>query len=78
MTYFRYLLRVFGPKKWDFAKIVKTSTKQLYNKPTNQKWQYLVNKHTLQWKKYEISENGISSVRTTPVLAPKMGFRQNR
>ena len=78
MAYFRYTARRFWPQKWDFAKIVKTSTKQLYNKPTNQKWRYLVKKHTLHCEKCEISKNGIFSVHSALFLAPKMRFRQNR
>ena len=78
LAYFWYTARRFWSQKWDFAKIVKTSTKQLYNKPTNQKWRYLVNKHTLHWEKCEISRNGIFLVYSAPFLAPKMGFRQNR
>ena len=58
MVYFRYTARRFWPQKWDFAKIVKTSTKQLYNKPTNQKWRYLVKKRTLHLEKCEMSTDG--------------------
>ena len=77
MAYFWYTARRFWTQKWDFAKIIKTSTKQLYNKPKNQKWQYLVKKRTLHSEKCEISKNGIFSVHSAPFLAPKMGFRQN-
>ena len=78
IAYFRYTARRFWPQKWDFVKIAKTSTKQLWNKHTNQKWRYLVKKHTLHWEKCEISRNGLFSVHSAPFLAPKMGFRQNR
>jgi len=56
IAYFRYTARRFWPQKWDFAKIFKTSIKQLYNKSTNQKWRYVVKKHTQHWEKCEISK----------------------
>ena len=58
IAYFRYTARRFLSQKWDFAKIVKTSTRQLYNKPTNQKWQGLVKKRTLYYPKTERSRDG--------------------
>ena len=58
MAYFRYTARRFWSQKWDFAKIVKTSTKQLYNKPTNQKWQNLDEKRALHCPKTEMSTDG--------------------
>ena len=36
-AYFWYATLAFWLQKWDFSKILQTSTKQPYNKPTNQK-----------------------------------------
>ena len=78
MAYFPYTAGCFWPRKWDFAKILKTSTKNFITSLKTKKWRYLVNKHTLHWEKCEISRNGIFSVHSAPFLDPKMGFRQNR
>ena len=68
----------FLAPKWDFTKIVKTSTKQLYNRPTNQKWQGLVKKRTLYCTKTEMSTDGHAHSNTPSAFCRGVNLDEKR
>ena len=78
MYIFGYKIGRFWPKIWEFFKIVKTSSKGLYLKPTNQKWWCLVKKCGLDCEKLILTKNVHFRLQNWPFLTQNVGIFQNR